>query len=453
MGKRGPAEIEEALARGHHVALIGTGSLDAASLGDLTIVRISAAGADATLGPLAAARRELQRLLGRDRPEAAGARPHLGSPRRGLEWPSIAEAALVEVGNALIDRTAGRAALMLDHAESIDEATAASLLDILSRPGWLRLPLVLSFEAARGAHLGALLSRLRGLEGVQVLELEGAKAAASDLASLPNEARGRVLRVLRAAAIVGIPFEISSVAFLLDAEPVSVLEALQEAADAGFPIADGGDGRFVLPQEAAQALRARLLPSLGAFWHRRLAVLHGQLEAGPARRGGASGGAAARAPAPSRAPAAGPDAIGAPLPAPARARTSASATGERQEITPPAYPELFDRREELGSEPSPALPILQPSIASPGARAGAPPASQPPGSRLDADPEAAELPRVSPPPSKDSPAEKARIGPGERPDPARAAAHHAAAGELGRAIDQFLVAAEAAELARDARRA
>ena len=79
--------------------------------------------------------------------------------------------------------------------------------------------------------------------------------------------------VLRAGAVLGTTFEAALVARLLE-EPLSlVLEKLQEATDAGVPLADRGEGQLTWPAPLVAALQQSTLPSLLRFWHARLGEL------------------------------------------------------------------------------------------------------------------------------------------------------------------------------------
>jgi hypothetical protein len=62
--------------------------------------------------------------------------------------------------------------------------------------------------------------------------------------------------VLRAGSVCRATFDADAVARLLNEPLGSVLERLQGAADAGVPLADRGEGRFSLPQNAIEALKA-----------------------------------------------------------------------------------------------------------------------------------------------------------------------------------------------------
>ena len=92
----------------------------------------------------------------------------------------------------------------------------------------------------------------------------GLRAPSASSIPLPTDTDVRL--VLRACAAVGSPFEVGAVARRLGRAPVRVLEGLQQAVDAGVPVADHGDGRLSLPDEVAWALAEGLLPSLAAAW-------------------------------------------------------------------------------------------------------------------------------------------------------------------------------------------
>ena len=93
--------------------------------------------------------------------------------------------------------------------------------------------------------------------------------ASLDLRSLPPD----VLQVLRAGAVIGSGFEAELLAELLERRTLDILDCLQRAADAGVPIEDRGEARFFLPDDVLGRLLASLLPSLEAAWHRRLGWL------------------------------------------------------------------------------------------------------------------------------------------------------------------------------------
>ena len=121
----------------------------------------------------------------------------------------------------------------------------------------------------RVAELVYLLHRDEGEAAVIAIEDEATpaqEAAAVDWTMLPVD----VLRVLRASAVLGTSFEAELVAQLLE-EPLGlVLEKLQEATDAGVPLADRGAGQLTWPAAIVTALQQSILPSLLRFWHARL---------------------------------------------------------------------------------------------------------------------------------------------------------------------------------------
>jgi tetratricopeptide (TPR) repeat protein len=187
---------------------------------------------------------------------------------------------LVEACNRLADRTNGRAVLAFEAIDAADDATVDTLVQIFKRPGWLRLPLLLT---VRGTPQG-LVAELIYLvchddDNAAIMAVEGdaptsETAAAFDWTVLPPD----VLRVLRAGAVLGTTFAADVIARLLDEPLRAVLEKLQWAADAGTPLADRGEGRFSLPPALITALQHSMLPSLLTFWHARLGEI---LRGGP----------------------------------------------------------------------------------------------------------------------------------------------------------------------------
>jgi tetratricopeptide (TPR) repeat protein len=164
---------------------------------------------------------------------------------------------------------------MFEAVDAADAATLESLARILRRPGWLRLPLILTVRGAPQGPAVELINLMQqGHPDAGIFEIGdnspvGEVAAPFAWTALPPD----VLRVLRAASILGTTFEADLVARLLDEPLAAVLERLQGAADVGAPLADRGEGQFSLPQDAVKELQSRTLPSLLTFWHARLGEL------------------------------------------------------------------------------------------------------------------------------------------------------------------------------------
>ena len=245
---------------------------------ELHLLRVSCDVAPAELRPLIEARRRAEAILDEAQPLIDQARERVvsGLRRRLLgEAPErTTEAVLVEVWNNLAKQTGRAWALVLEAVEAADAATLAALGQIVRRPGWLQLPLVLVFRGEPSGAAAELLATLRAHAGPEAIVRGEAvrEAEASvrvDWRALPPAA----LRVLRAGALVGPGFEAEVVAALLELGPIEVIERLQEAADHGVPLEDRGDGRFSLPAPALASLTATILPSLAQAWHRRLGQL------------------------------------------------------------------------------------------------------------------------------------------------------------------------------------
>jgi len=239
----------------------------------LHLLRVSCEVAPAALRPLLEARRLTEAVLGDSRKPDKAKSPR----RRSLfgEVPERAtEAVVVELWNQLARQKGVRWVVVFDAVEQADEATLGALTQIVGRPGWLKLPLLLVFHGEPTGAAAELLAAVRGSGEDAALSGEAppsGDAAAIQWRALPPE----LLRVLRAGALIGPGFEARVVADLLALEPLAVLERLQQATDLGVPLEDRGEGRFSLPTSALTALSASLLPSLAQAWHRRLGRLLG----------------------------------------------------------------------------------------------------------------------------------------------------------------------------------
>ncbi len=147
-------------------------------------------------------------------------------------------------------RAAPGRAVVIRRAEDLDPETAQLLLDARSGLGH---PVHVSF-----GHLPA-----DGPARKLADRLELRLPTPSESLSLPADPAVRV--VLRAAAAVsseGQRFRAAEVAMRLERSEVRVLEALQQAAEQGFPLADHGDGVLSMPAAARLVLLEGLLPSL-----------------------------------------------------------------------------------------------------------------------------------------------------------------------------------------------
>jgi tetratricopeptide (TPR) repeat protein len=267
--------VWEHIRTGHH-ALVYAPSAPSAAPSDLKVVRINCEAIGPRGSVLDAARYKVAQCLGEDL-EPAGPTPgqlEAGLRRRllgELPGPPL-EAQLVEVCNQLSERAGGRATLMFEAIDAADMATVESLTRILSRPGWLRLPLLLTVRGEPQGPVTELINLMRQAHGdAGIFEIGGPTSTDEVAAPFAWAALAPdVLRVLRAASMFGPTFEAGMVARLLDEPLGAVLERLQGAADAGAPLADRGEGQFSVPPETIRALQSRILPSLLTFWHARL---------------------------------------------------------------------------------------------------------------------------------------------------------------------------------------
>ena len=294
----------------------------------------------------------------------------------------------MEACNRLADHRPGHLGLLLEAIDAADAASLSTMAQILKHPGWLRLPLLVTVRwtpEGAVAELVYLLCHDTGTAAVFEMPAETTPEQEEDEASfawraLPPE----VLRVLRAGSVLGTTFDAALVARLLD-EPVgAVLEKLQWAVDAGAPLIDRDEGRFVVSPATITALQCDLIPSLLTFWHSRLGELLRERPASVSRT---------------------------PIPAPVAPYRDADVT-EPQEDVPPRrppkrYAELFaPAPQTMSSETLPPADVPPaPPVLGPSQRAGrAMPAAGLPG------------------------------------DPTRAAAHLQAAGRAEAAVAQYLAA-------------
>lgn len=444
--------------KGQPTALLGLSPGEPPAALNLARIRVSCDGPPTTLGPLLDARRKAELILDVTTPllDQARQRLVLGLRRQLLgDVPTLVEeSGLVELWNRLAQEAPRPYAIIFDAVDAADEPTLDVLRRILSRPGWLKLPLILVFRKTEpSGAAGALLGTLRataGPEAVVAAEAprppapppEASSAAPSAPAPTPASPAPAevplralppdVLRILRVGAVLGSGFEVELVATLLGEDPLSVLDAIQRAADAGVPLEDRGEGRIYLPASVIDALRASTLPSLSLLLHRRIAAL--LTEPGmPEER-------FAKAPPPEREPAsAAPEAVAAPVaaaapppPEPSFPASSADAEAAAESAAPLGDPA------EKRSGPWPYTEIFAGAAVEPseGGPAPAPPA-----------PEASASP-----PSAAASASRADVaGPRARPpsamphvDDARAAGHLAAAGEIELSAERYLAAAQQA---------
>ncbi len=242
-------------------------------------IRVACDSPGGPLGPLRAARRRADDLLGTRLPllDLATDRVRAGLRRTllGEATPGDDPDGLLEAFNHLADTTP--AVLVLDAIDAADPTT----LDVLGRwfqsPGRLRLPLILVARRADGGAAAELLASLRRVEGNDAVITAADAPPPAALPDLPTEVR----RVLRAGALAGDAFDAATVGALLGLPPEAVLGALQVAADAGVALEDDGDARFRLTHADRDALLSGLLPSLARAWNLRLARLLAPAEASP----------------------------------------------------------------------------------------------------------------------------------------------------------------------------
>jgi tetratricopeptide (TPR) repeat protein len=387
----------------------------------LHVLQVNCEAPGSSGGALEEARHKVEQLLGEALLPAE--RFEIGLRHRFLGDLPVhpVDAVLVEECNRLADRMERRAVLVFEAIDTADEPTVATLIQILQRPGWLRLPLVLTVRGMPQGRVAELVALVRREDTEKaVLEIaddtsSGGTGGPFAWATLPPD----VLRVLRAGAVLGATFDADLIARLLDEPLGTVLEKLQWAADAGVPLVDRGERRFALPTEAVGQLQHGILPSLLTFWHARLGTL-------------LSGGQAMETTA---------------MPEPHRIGTS----GAVSQRVPPDHPSTWP--EELFEVATPRPPAAAPAGRTPGRDA-----------ETIAPTWRAEPPRATPLEQAmagvdAAPVAAAREQPWEarhtqgRTDQTRAAAHLQAAGHTEAAAAQYLAAVRETAARGDARRA
>lgn len=355
------------------------------------VVRISCDVPRETLGPLLALAQRIKFLMGDEEPLFAQARNQVFElGRRVLGEAAAARGTLGQLVHEANRLAKGPACIVFDSIDAADDATLDSVRQIIDRPGWLKVPLVLGFKSTDPQGLALeVLQTLTKTEGEEAVLHAPVAAPPSSFSTqlLPPDTRF----VLRAASVVGPAFELPLLSDLVGREPIEVLEHLQIARDLGLPIEDRGDGTFALDAGHAHVLRASLLPSLRAVLHRRAAEL--------------------LSPAPSAPP---------PLDPPAAALAD-----------PPATPDPVEERESAAD-----------SSEDTSAKAAEPVRPAPPTEPAPA-PVPAPPPAAAPAPAP-APAAKTATAPREsvaRDNPARASEHLFESGDFALAAERALLAA------------
>ena len=267
------------IVEGSHSLLVSAGGivrLEAPAT--LTQIAVDCRRFPRPLEPLAQIEAEVRRV-----PLRHGAIPHGVWPPAALVQDTLGEVAghailrgFVMDLNRLAALSDEPVVVILHAAQAAHASTLWALVRLLSQ-GVCEVPLVIGVDRVQGEALEALAK----VDGVLELEAKPGDAAPAeaterdagdrppDLSALPDD----LLLVLRAAALLGSPFEAPLVGRLLGADLLDVLGALQRAADLGVPLRDLDEGRLALPGPWIEALTASLLPSLRRAWHERAARL------------------------------------------------------------------------------------------------------------------------------------------------------------------------------------
>jgi tetratricopeptide (TPR) repeat protein len=251
---------------------------------DVEVVTVACAGPDVAFGPFL----EACAALGAPAPLAAAAEP-VGADglrarlRRRLLGDVAATRPADVIAHALNAAADGRSrtlVLVIEALTRVDGASLDVLEAALTHPGWLRVPLVLRFDAEpTGGRLASLLAHLVAADGPRAVMQPGStppsptpRPPAPQQAARPTEVPPAVRLSLRALAAAGGRAEVAALAELLGTDPAVILADAQVAADAGVPIVDEGGGTLRIPDALAASLRASTLPSLAELWAARLAA-------------------------------------------------------------------------------------------------------------------------------------------------------------------------------------
>lgn len=268
------SEIWERAHAGEVLAVIGAQGGVPSPPSGWRVLRVHCGGPPRPLGPLLQARDQVDRLADMRSPifDLAASRVRTGLRRRLLsDSPQWADAgAIVSDLNRFTDLGPGRSAIILEAFEAVDPATLALVRRLVEQRGWLKPALLLSVR--REPQDGPVAELIQALDGAgAALRLTPGPGEAE--APTPARLAPVAARVIRAGAVVGEAFEVGLLASLLAMDELRVLEALQEALDAGVPLEDLGNGCFRLPGSQVEALRGQLMPSLARAWNRRVAEL------------------------------------------------------------------------------------------------------------------------------------------------------------------------------------
>lgn len=257
---------------GKPTLILGTSFVPSPSL-DGTLVRVSCDVPRETFGPLLALSHRIDFLLGDAQPLYESARSQVVElGRRVLGDAGPTRGTLGQIVHGINRLAKGPACIVFDAVDSADEATLEALKQIIQRPGWVKVPLILGMRTSEpeGAAKELLEAVRKGFGEQAILQLPAPPPPASfSIGILPPETR----LVLRAAAVLGPAFELTLLAAVLAKEPFELLTQLQHARDVGLAIEDRGDGTFALDPGQATLLAQSLMPSLRAVLHRRAGEL------------------------------------------------------------------------------------------------------------------------------------------------------------------------------------
>ncbi len=275
-------DIEGRLAEGRITVQLGNPSVALPPKLAAAVVRISCDVPRESFGPLIALDERVSFLSGEpERPLVAQARSQVFELGRRVLGDAPPPPSPLGRIVASVNRLAkGRAVVVLDAVDAADEATLEALTAVVSRPGWLRVPLLLGVRAS--APEGSVASLVSAIERAQgpdsIVRRDAPEPRLVPTSELDPETRS----ILRAASVLGAAFELDLLADLVGRDRSEVLGHLQLARDAGLALDDRGGGTFAMDAAQADLLRATTLPTLRASLHERAAALLSPREVSPA---------------------------------------------------------------------------------------------------------------------------------------------------------------------------
>lgn len=169
MGERVDQWLLERIREGVHSAVVGEMPAVGGPDDDLLALRVVCDGPATTWGPLEDARRAIEQLLGESFGPPRGARELRLFRVLGEPPDHVADFALVAACNRLEERSGGHATMVLEGVDGADDATLDTLGRLLAHPARVRLPLILAFRRPPEGPAADLLELMRSTLGADAV--------------------------------------------------------------------------------------------------------------------------------------------------------------------------------------------------------------------------------------------------------------------------------------------